>query len=501
MFAVCNRIFQGVAFFLWICILVNLFWLSIFTWFLFLITLTIFLFWFFLTALGWLFTFVPILKFVFIPWHRRRCRQSLGDPRRFSVAFFHPYPSDGSENERILWTTIRSLLRKYSNRVEILVYTFEKDDVPYDELCQRIQQRCDVQLKIYRNSIRFVRLSNRFYPKFGAFGSIVVSLEALVRFLPDIYFDSIGDVFTTPCFSTLARVPVITSIDHLPIVQESNAAETSWISQFDWIYEKISSTFYAFSSQCSTLIICHSSWTKRQLDALSNTQRTCLIEPPCQIQISSKRDEQKLKTIVSFGPFQPEENQELQIRSFYQLLQLNPDYRQQWKLILIGTVRYERDRTYLDRLQTLVDDLDLQNAVELKCNISFHRMTEYFSQATIGLHTRRYDTLRISQSIDFVTIRRSSSLASGLVEMMAANVIVVAHQSGGPQADLIQIGQTGFLASDIDSYATVMNEILTMDPDEQNRIRQRARESVQRYKSSNFERIFLEQFDQLVPVK
>ena len=85
--------------------------------------------------------------------------------------------------------------------------------------------------------------------------------------------------------------------------------------------------------------------------------------------------------------------------------------------------------------------------------------------------------------------------------MMAANVIVVAHQSGGPQADLIQIGQTGFLASDIDSYATVMNEILTMDPDEQNRIRQRARDSVQRYETSHFERSLLEQFDSLVPVK
>ena len=93
------------------------------------------------------------------------------------------------------------------------------------------------------------------------------------------------------------------------------------------------------------------------------------------------------------------------------------------------------------------------------------------------------------------------SLSSGLVEMMASNVIVVAHQSGGPQMDLIQNGQTGFHASDIDSYSTVMNEILSMDLDKQKQIRQCAREHIQRYETSNFERIFLEQFDQLVHAK
>lgn len=84
---------------------------------------------------------------------------------------------------------------------------------------------------------------------------------------------------------------------------------------------------------------------------------------------------------------------------------------------------------------------------------------------------------------------------------MAANVIVVAHESGGPQIDLIKMGQTGFLASDIDSYSTVMNEILTMDFEKQNEIRQRARANLDRFETSNFERIFLEQFDQLVSVK
>ncbi len=46
--------------------------------------------------------------------------------------------------------------------------------------------------------------------------------------------------------------------------------------------------------------------------------------------------------------------------------------------------------------------------------------------------------------------------------MMAAGAIVLAHQSGGPKMDIIDEGQTGFLASDIDSYATIMRQILEM---------------------------------------
>ena len=46
--------------------------------------------------------------------------------------------------------------------------------------------------------------------------------------------------------------------------------------------------------------------------------------------------------------------------------------------------------------------------------------------------------------------------------MMAAGAIVLAHKSGGPKMDIVEEGQTGFLASDIDSYATTMRQILEM---------------------------------------
>jgi len=85
--------------------------------------------------------------------------------------------------------------------------------------------------------------------------------------------------------------------------------------------------------------------------------------------------------------------------------------------------------------------------------------------------------------------------------MMAAGMIVVAHKSGGAQMDIIDEGQTGFLASDIDSYATIMQQILEMTADERHKIQEQARNSVNRFDKLNFERLFIELFDKILFIK
>jgi alpha-1,2-mannosyltransferase len=85
--------------------------------------------------------------------------------------------------------------------------------------------------------------------------------------------------------------------------------------------------------------------------------------------------------------------------------------------------------------------------------------------------------------------------------MMAAGLIVLAHKSGGPKMDIIEEGQTGFLACDIDSYATMMEQIIELTVDERRQIQARARDSVDRFSRLNFERLFLESFDQMLFVQ
>ena len=82
--------------------------------------------------------------------------------------------------------------------------------------------------------------------------------------------------------------------------------------------------------------------------------------------------------------------------------------------------------------------------------------------------------------------------------MMAAGSIVLAHKSGGPKMDIVNDGETGFLASDIDSYATLMRQIYEMTSEERQKIRQHARESVDRFSIKNFETHFMEPLNKVL---
>ncbi|CAF4454396.1 unnamed protein product, partial [Rotaria magnacalcarata] len=54
------------------------------------------------------------------------------------------------------------------------------------------------------------------------------------------------------------------------------------------------------------------------------------------------------------------------------------------------------------------------------------------------------------------------------------------------------------LASDIDSYATAMRLILEMTTEEREKIRERARESVDRFSTMNFENKFMEPLNKIL---
>jgi len=78
----------------------------------------------------------------------------------------------------------------------------------------------------------------------------------------------------------------------------------------------------------------------------------------------------------------------------------------------------------------------------------------------------------------------------GIVEMMAAGLIVVAHNSGGPKSDIIIDDDAGFLASTDAEYADFINKALTMSPDQAERIRTNARESAKRFSDEVFAKSF-----------
>jgi alpha-1,2-mannosyltransferase len=138
--------------------------------------------------------------------------------------------------------------------------------------------------------------------------------------------------------------------------------------------------------------------------------------------------------------------------------------------------------------------------VEFKLNINFTELKNHLNKAMIGLHTMWNEHFGIGMKNDSVLMinRNSFFLFLGIVEMMAAGAIVLAHKSGGPKMDIVDEGETGFLASDIDSYATTMRQILEMKSDERRQIRERARESVDRFSIKNFEEKFMEPLEKFL---
>lgn len=67
---------------------------------------------------------------------------------------------------------------------------------------------------------------------------------------------------------------------------------------------------------------------------------------------------------------------------------------------------------------------------------------------------------------------------TGVVECMAAGLIMIAHRSGGPQMDIIEEAEgsrNGFLALDETEYANAIAAVLRMPLDVRNEIRNNAR--------------------------
>lgn len=94
----------------------------------------------------------------------------------------------------------------------------------------------------------------------------------------------------------------------------------------------------------------------------------------------------------------------------------------------------------------------------------------------------------------------------GIVEMMAAGLIVVAHNSGGPKSDIVvpieqdangadrpnNTGTTGFLAATAGEYSEHIYRALTLSDADASEIRTNAQESAKRFTDEVFSASFQE---------
>jgi len=209
----------------------------------------------------------------------------------------------------------------------------------------------------------------------------------------------------------------------------------------------------------------------------------CRTERRSEQKKSEENDEKEDKNlrkdvIVSIGQFRPEKDHFLQIEAFKLFVEKTKNRKVQ--LYLLGGVRNEEDRKRVNSLQERINEYKLQDRISIKTNLKYQELFEYYSMALVGLHTMWNEHFGI-----------------GVVEFMAAGVIPVAHNSGGPKADIVKDfndSPTGFLASTAEEYADVLVKIFSTEfkgSSQMQKMREAARQRAQEFSDEKFKESFL----------
>lgn len=460
------------------------------------------------------------VRFWLQSWRKTRRSQN-GGP---AVAFFHPYCNAGGGGERVLWCALRALMNRYPD-VSFVVYTGDQGVTP-EQILEGARRRFNIALP---RAPTFIFLRTRVlveaksYPHFTllgqSLGSMFLGWEALTSYVPDLFVDSMGYAFTLPIFRCLGGCRVASyvhyptvSTDMLSVVRERNSrfnnsdtiSSNVLLSALKVLYYCCFALLYGLAGSCSDVIMVNSTWTLGHILALWRSPgRTGVVYPPCDVRAfldlpleqdedddweevgrelgdeepekKPAESEKKTFNIVSIGQFRPEKDHRLQIQAFSELLKRRD--RESLKLVLIGGCRNEEDEERVLLLRGLCSELGVSDRVEFKLNVPFEELKRELGGATIGLHTMWNEHFGI-----------------GVVECMAAGTIVLAHKSGGPKLDIVvpfRGAQTGFLADSVESFASAMDSILSLSPEERLEIRRSARQSVERFSDQEFNNSFL----------
>jgi alpha-1,2-mannosyltransferase len=300
-----------------------------------------------------------------------------------------------------------------------VIYTGDTDATG-DEILSKASQRFNISLpRTGPQDLQFVFLHRRkwveasSYPVFTllgqSLGSLVLGMEALIQFIPDVYIDTMGYAFTLPLFRFLGgscvgcyvHYPTI-STDMLQRISDrtvsyNNASVVSrslFLSRLKLVYYKLFALIYGLAGKCSSVIMVNSTWTHGHICTIWKApDKTSIVYPPCNVQEFLKiplRDdtEQKQHSIVSIGQFRPEKDHPLQIKSFATFLdKISEEKKECYTLVLVGGCRNAEDEQRVNNLKKLCEDLGVKDNVDFKLNVSFAELKKSLAEATIGLHT------------------------------------------------------------------------------------------------------------------
>lgn len=394
------------------------------------------------------------------------------------IGYFHPYCNAGGGGERVLWTIIQGLQISHPYAIHA-IYTGDTE-VSKEDMVSNVKTRFNIEIQpetvalIYLHKRKWVEAER--YPRFTmlgqSLGSLILGWEAMSQLIPDVFFDTMGYAFTYPIVQGLAQCQVACYVHYPTIstdmlaqvknrdsssVHTSNfVAKSSVLSYLKLLYYHLFAFAYGWAGTWANLVLVNSSWTKGHIDQLWSTNATVLF-PPCDTEalIELPVDSSRQSQILSVAQFRPEKNHALQLESLAALFEKHPQFKRTWgknhpplKLIVLGSVRHTQDQARVDALRSFAKTLNIQDHVQFVINCDHKSLIEFLRTSLIGIHTMSQEHFGI-----------------GVVELMAAGLIPVAHNSGGPQMDIVGFSDenyncNGHLASTASEYADAIASIL-----------------------------------------
>lgn len=315
------------------------------------------------------------------------------------------------------------------------------------------------------------------YPRLTLFmqsiGSILLGLEACLRYRPATVVDTIGCAFAYPAFF-LSGSRVIAYV-HYPFISDdmidrvrrgaitynnsNTISQNIVLTGLKLAYYRVILWAYRLCGLFANTAMVNSRWTAAHMARVWPKSNISLVYPPCDIEnfVPLKASPRK-RQIVSLAQFRPEKGHELQLEAFAKMKN-----RQGVTLILAGGARNDEDRNRVACLKQRAQELKIDDQVRFEVEITFQRIKELLNESLIGLHTMVDEHFGIS-----------------IVEFMAAGLITVANDSGGPRSDIIDDGKNGYRASSTDRYALILDKILALPEEECELIRKCALEKVRK---------------------
>ncbi|KAK5968335.1 Glycosyl transferase [Trichostrongylus colubriformis] len=394
------------------------------------------------------------------------------------VAFFHPYCNAGGGGERVLWCAIRTMQQQWPN-LQFFIYSGDYDATK-EQILLKAKQRFGITVDPKNVHFVFLRLRRiveaDLYPRFTlllqTLAGFILGFEALLKLNPEVFIDSMGYPLTLPLFRWIAGSRIAAYV-HYPTIshdmidlvarRERTYNNDDIIVRYNilinakLLYYRLFAFFYGLCGQAVDVVMVNGSWTGGHIRRLWFCDHAKVVFPPCDVtaflaleQVAeAKFTEDKVLRILSIGQIRPEKNHKLQLEVLRTLVKKLAERSDGIKVVLTiaGGCRNQEDHRRVTTLKDMCAEWGLTSNVQWKLNVPYEELLDLLSESLISIHTMWNEHFGIS-----------------VVEGMAAGTVMLAHDSGGPQMDIVlpidgknETQPIGFLAATKEAVVGVID--------------------------------------------